>query len=266
MPLRTPTLPPATTTNTMFVGGSRLVVIESATPHPREQAVLVEFLRDRVGEGRLVAAILLTHHHGDHTGAAESLRRRFGAPILAHPETARRLPFSVDETIEDGHRLELGEGVAVTAHHTPGHAPGHLVFTEAKHRLAFAGDMVAGEGTILIDPRDDGDMGQYLASLHKMRALGIERLVPAHGPVLDDPDAVLTHYVEHRLARERKVLEALAGGALATSDLLARVYDDTPRSLWPLAARSLEAHLRKLEQEDHVERTGEQVRLGRGGR
>jgi len=257
--LRTPTLPPATATNTLVVGHRRVAVIEPATPYEDEQRALDELLRGLAGAGSEVVAILVTHHHMDHTGHAASLRERTGAPIHAHPATAARVDFTVDVMMEDGAQLELGEGFALTAMHTPGHAPGHLVFFERRSGLAYAGDMVAGVGTILIDPEDDGDMIEYLASLERIAAAGPKALVPAHGPVLDDPQATLARYRAHRLMREDRILAAIHAAPRDLSAVLAEAYADTPPVLWPLAARSLEAHLRKLAAEGRVRRCGGEV-------
>jgi endoribonuclease LACTB2 len=264
LPLRTPTLPPATTTNLMIVGRSRLALIEPATPFADEHQALDDALAELAADGRRVELLLVTHHHVDHVGDAERLRQRLGVPVAAHAATAARLPWPVDQTLDDGDEVDLGEGIRLRAVHTPGHAPGHLVLQELSSGIAHAGDMVAGEGTILIDPEDDGDMAQYLQSLRRLGELGARALVPAHGPVLGDPQQVVDHYIRHRLAREAKVLAAIDGEATGEAEILARAYDDTPRTLWPLAARVLEAYLRKLEAEGMVERERGQVRR-RGG-
>jgi ribonuclease/clavin/mitogillin len=156
-----------------------------------------------------VAAILLTHHHRDHTGFAAALRERTGAPIHAHAATAERVDFPVDVLLADGAEVDLDDGFVISAMHTPGHAPGHLVYSERRTGLVYAGDMVAGVGTILIDPEDDGDMIAYLASLERIAAAGPVALVPAHGPVLDDPQGLLRRYRAHRLMREDRVLAAI---------------------------------------------------------
>jgi glyoxylase-like metal-dependent hydrolase (beta-lactamase superfamily II) len=267
--LDTPTLPPATATNTLILGGDRLLVIEPATPHPREQARLDALLAELLAEGRTLAGVALTHHHVDHVGYARALRDAHGVPIHAHPDTAARLDFEVDELIDDGWQLELGDGHVVDALLTAGHAPGHLAFWDRATELAHVGDLVAGEGTILVDVRDGGDMAVYLDSLRRTAervreraAAGVSpRFVPAHGPVLDDPVAVLEHYVRHRLAREDKVRRAvLDEGRRRFMGILASAYADTPKRLWPIAALSVEAHLRKLVTD------GELVRDGRGAR
>lgn len=257
--LRTPTLPPATATNTLVVGRRRLAVIEPATPYADEQAALDALLGALVGTGAEVTAILLTHHHQDHTGYATALRERTGAPIYAHALTADRLDFPVDVLLADGQELALDDGFSLAAMFTPGHAPGHLVFCERRSGLAYAGDLVAGTGTILIDPEDDGDMVAYLASLERVAAARPTALVPAHGPVLDDPQGCLRRYRAHRLMREERVLAAIPGEWRDLSAVLAEAYSDTPPALWPLAARSLEAHVRKLAAEGRVRRSGAAV-------
>lgn len=257
--LRTPTLPPATATNTVVVGRRRLAVIEPATPYADERLALDGLLQALVGEGAEVAAIVVTHHHGDHTGYAAALRERTGAPIHAHALTAARVDFAVDVVLADGAEIDLGDGFALTAMHTPGHAPGHLVYSERSSGLAYAGDMVAGIGTILIDPEDDGDMIAYLASLERMAGARPRALIPAHGPVITDPQECLARYRAHRLMREDRVLAAIHATPRDLSDVLAEAYADTPPALWPLAARSLEAHVRKLASEGRIFRDGAAV-------
>ena len=132
-----------------------------------------------------------------------------------------------------------------TAVFTPGHAEGHLCFEVGA--ATIAGDMVAGVGTILIDP-SEGDMALYLASLERLLARPAAMLLPAHGPAIPDGPAKLREYLAHRRMREDRVVAALpARSTGATLDeLVAQAYSDTPRALWPLAERSLRAHLDKL--------------------
>lgn len=264
--LRTPTIPPATSTNTLIVGGDRLAIIEPATPYLDEQKKLDAAVESLQAQGREVVTILLTHHHRDHTGYANRLRERLDVPLRAHAETAARVDFDVDETIEDGWKIELGDGHELEAVFTPGHAPGHLVYLDAKSGVGHAGDLVAGVGTILIDIDDGGDMAVYIDSLRQMtqrvrRSDPPVRLVPAHGPVIESSAELLEHYVAHRLKREEKVVRAIEGGAQTVESALPLAYDDTPRELWPLARMSLEAHLHKLELEGRVAREGSKLRL-----
>jgi endoribonuclease LACTB2 len=237
--LRTPTLPPAAHTNTYVVGpdAGPVLVVDPGSPYADQQAILDEALA-----GVPVTAVLLTHHHGDHIGGAAAL----GAPVWAHAATARRLAgrVAIDRELADEETV-----AGVTCVWTPGHAEGHLCFEAGD--ATIAGDMVAGLGTILIDP-DEGDMALYLASLQRLLDRRARVLLPAHGPVISDGPAKLREYIAHRTMREDRVVAALtaagAGGG-SLPELLPVAYADTPRMLWPLAERSLRSHLVKLVRE-----------------
>ena len=258
--LRTPTLPPATRTNTVLIIGESMVIVEPATPFPDERSRLDAFIEQHAADGHEIRGILVTHHHVDHVGYVAELKQKLGVPLLAHAETAARIDVEVDELLVDGSVLDLGGGVEVEAVHTPGHAPGHLVYVEHSTHVAYAGDMVAGEGFILIDPQDSGSMRQYLDSLDRMQTLGLTKLVPAHGPVIEDPGALLSLYSAHRLAREAKVLAAVRKTD-AFERILEIAYDDAPPQAMPLATRSLQAHLDKLVEDRAVVVDGDLYRM-----
>lgn len=238
--LRTPTLPPAAHTNVYLVGpaGGPVIVVDPGSPYDDQQAILAGYLAEVP-----IGAVLLTHHHLDHAGGAAALAARHGVPIAAHAETARLLAgvVEVTEVIEDGATVH-----GITAVHTPGHAIGHLCFEHGG--ATIAGDMVAGVGTILIDP-DEGDMALYLASLERLLARAPAVLLPAHGPAMPDGPAKLREYLAHRRMREERVLAALGDAPASLRVLLRSSYSDTPSVLWPLAERSLRAHLDKLVRE-----------------
>jgi len=246
--LRTPTLPPATHTNVYLVGPEEgpVAVVDPGSPYPEEQAIL-----DRVLEALPPAAVLLTHHHGDHTGGAMALAERWSVPIAAHAGTARRLAgrVAVTQTIEDGATV-----YGATAIFTPGHAEGHLCY--AVGDATIAGDMVAGVGTILIDP-SEGDMAVYFASLERLLARPPMMLLPAHGPAIADGHGKLREYLAHRRLREAKVVAALQDEPRSLAELVAEAYSDTPRMLWGLAERSMLAHLVKLGREQRAVDVGD---------
>lgn len=251
--LRSPTLPPAAHTNVYLVGPERgpVAVVDPGSPYEDQQAILDAYL------GELpIELVLLTHHHGDHTGGAAALAARWGVPIAAHAATARRLAgrVAVTRLLADG---EVVHGA--TAVHTPGHAEGHLCFEIGG--ATIAGDLVAGIGTILIDP-GEGDMAAYLASLERLLARPAAALLPAHGPMIPDGPAKLREYLAHRRMREARAADALSGAPRTARELVPIVYGDTPAALWPLAERSLLAHLEKLARDGRAfERDGRWIRL-----
>ncbi len=267
VPLRAPTLPPNTHVNTVLVGRERVVVIDPGTPEEGERdhlaSVLDAHLQEHDGE---VAGVLLTHHHGDHVASAAWVADRYDTPIMAHPETAKRVDVEVHRILEDGDEVDLGtweptgDPWRVRALHTPGHAPGHLAFQDTRRNLVVAGDLVAGTGTVLVDP-EEGDMAAYMESLQRLADLDAPLVVPGHGPFVTGEQAIFQATLDHRRMREGKVLDALAPEARSLDDLLPIVYGDVdPRAL-PLARRSLLAHLQKLEAEGRAVREGDGWRL-----
>jgi glyoxylase-like metal-dependent hydrolase (beta-lactamase superfamily II) len=253
LPLLTPTLPPATHTNTYIIGDAhRRVVIDPASPYPDEQRALDRLLDELGG----VELVILTHHHVDHVSGAAHLAARLGVPVAAHRITAEKLDgrITVDRFLDDGERVG-----GLRALFTPGHAPGHLCFVDEAAGAIVAGDMVASVGTIIVEPDDGGDMAEYLASLARLRTLdGARWLLPAHGPPIADVAGKLDFYVAHRLERERRVIAALSTQPRAIAELVPPVYPDVPPAIHPLAARSLLAHLIKLEREGRAHRVGDQ--------
>jgi glyoxylase-like metal-dependent hydrolase (beta-lactamase superfamily II) len=201
--------------------------------------------------------VFLTHHHADHVGGALKVKERLKIPLWAHPRTAERLaPGAVDRLLEDGEMIELaGEPpMKLRVLHTPGHARGHLCLVDRASRAAIVGDMVAGIGTILIDP-PEGDMGDYLAQLERLRDLPVSTLYPAHGPAIPDGPEKLDEYLKHRRARENLVLDAILPEVGATlPEIVSTAYSDTPEVMHPVAERSALAILLKLLDEKRVSR------------
>jgi glyoxylase-like metal-dependent hydrolase (beta-lactamase superfamily II) len=232
-------------TNTWIAGDGPAIVID---PGPADAAHVEAVLR----EAGPIEAILLTHRHPDHAPGARLLRQRTGAPVLAFD------PDGGEERLEDAAVVRT-RGAALTAMHTPGHTPDHVVFVDAASGSMFTGDAVLGWGTSVIDP-PEGELRDYVASLRRMLALAPPVLYPGHGPVVSDGVAKLREYLEHREEREREVLAGLAGGPRTPQELVPEIYAAYPQEVYPIAARSVLAHLLKLEVEGRVRRLGDPAR------
>lgn len=235
-------------TNTIVLGDSLAgaLVIDPADDAPAHLDAI-----ERAGQARGgIRVILITHGHPDHIGGAVTLRERLHVPIFAFSRA--HTPIA-DTEIADGALIPCGDDV-LHALHTPGHSPDHHCYLLERQRILFAGDLVAGVGTVVI-----GDLFDYMKSLRRLQTLEIASIVPAHGPRIDDPQAKLSEYITHRQQREEQILDALrklSPGA-SVAQLVERIYADVNPQLHTVAAHSVKAHLRKLEREGSVRREGE---------
>lgn len=262
LPVKTFTLPPATHTNCYFIGGREMVIVDPATPLEAEQDRLLTYAAELQRRGIRLVEIWLTHHHKDHVGAVERLRKELDLPVAAHAETARLLAgeVTVDRLMADGDTREFthaeGPPTRWRAVHTPGHAPGHLCFYEERSGTLISGDNVVGLGTVIIAP-PEGNMVQYFESLYRMRELARGFMLPAHGPPIATPVEKIDFYLAHRRQREESIYQSLAEGPLSPREIVHAVYTDTDPRAFPLAEINVRAHLEKLEAEGRVHPQGD---------
>jgi len=255
--LRTPTLLPATHTNAWILGTGELLIVDPGASDPAEIERLTGHVRALAAEDCRPLAVVLTHHHLDHVGGAAAVSEQLGIPVWCHARTADRLPFRPDRLLSDGEELTLAGSPAMRWQvlHTPGHARGHLTLIDVATRAAVVGDMVAGQGTILIDP-PEGDMGEYLRQLERLRDIPVRAVYPAHGPPLPDGPGALASVIEHRAMRERRVQAALSAQTRTLDELAGDAYADTPGVIPYLAERSTLAILEKLRDDGVAQESG----------
>jgi glyoxylase-like metal-dependent hydrolase (beta-lactamase superfamily II)/8-oxo-dGTP pyrophosphatase MutT (NUDIX family) len=242
-------------TNSYIVGdpATGYLVID---PGPNDPAHIDRLWRATGGQIRM---IVCTHSHPDHSPGARPLQTLCAhkPPILGLPSapTARAASeFQPDRALADGERLVLeggGQQHTLLVMHTPGHAANHLCLVLVEDGLLFSGDHILNGSTTVVDP-PDGDMTAYLDSLDALHAAcgahGIEFILPAHGYVLGFARLAIAQLKSHRLQREAKVLAAMRarpGGSL--EDWVELAYDDVPPRMWPVAKRSLLAHVQRIE-------------------
>lgn len=222
-------------TQTYVIGTGPLIVLD---PGPHDEAHLGRV--DDVIAGRPVAAVCLTHAHADHSAAAADAAARWGE-LRASAATLDRVG-SAGRALADDEALEPGEGFRLRAIATPGHSADHLCYLLERSRTLFTGDLVLGEGSTMI-AHPDGSVGAYLASLARLAALRPERLLPGHGPPVEDALARLEECRAHRLRRVASVRRALEAGARTPEGIRAAVYGDLPVSHHAAADLTLRAYL-----------------------
>ncbi|WP_395110261.1 MBL fold metallo-hydrolase [Actinomadura sp. SCN-SB] len=240
-------------TNTWVIGepGAEEVVV--VDPGPKDDVHLKRVVDGIAAQGRRVGLVLLTHGHPDHSAGA----KRFSELAAASAASAARRPVPV-RALDPRHRLGdegLAEGDVVTTGglelrvmETPGHSHDSLTFWLPADRAVLTGDTVLGYGTTVVE----GRLGDYLSSLDRLRAFSEDveaaTILPGHGPKLDDPIGALDHYIGHRRERLAQVEEAVAAGARTAKEVVARVYADVDKSLWPAAEWSVQAQLDYLKE------------------
>jgi len=202
------------------------------------------------------ARVLVTHAHPDHASGAPALAARWPSAAFS------KMPWPGEDTetlvwspLVDGERIATGEGDLEVVH-TPGHAPDHVVLWHEASRTIFGADLMQLGNSVAIPASKGGDLAAYLRSLRRVQALRPSRVLPAHGPVIDDPLALIDQYLAHRHHREVQVLSALEAGLDTVDGITGRIYTGLNPQLGPLARESVLAHLIKLEHDGLAKRDG----------
>jgi glyoxylase-like metal-dependent hydrolase (beta-lactamase superfamily II) len=228
-------------TNTWIVAepDSELAVV--IDPGPLDDVHLRNVVDTAEKAGRRVALTLLTHGHPDHAGGAARFAELTGTKVRAL-DPALRLG---DEGLAAGNVITTG-GLELRVVPTPGHTADSLCFHLPADRAVLTGDTILGRGTTVV-AHPDGRLGDYLDSLRRLRSLtvddGVHTVLPGHGPVLEDAQGVVEFYLAHRAHRLAQVETAVEDGHGAPSEVVAHVYADVDRSLWPAAELSVRAQL-----------------------
>jgi glyoxylase-like metal-dependent hydrolase (beta-lactamase superfamily II) len=242
-------------TNTYLLGrGSTLALID---PGPTDD-VHFDAIMKTAGDAR-IAHVLITHTHRDHTDGLERLIAATGAKtcgfgrIAITPGIKRTSPsgsenvdtdFRPDIVLKDGARFE-GDGFALTALHTPGHAPDHLCFALEGTPILFSGDHVMAWNTSVVAP-PEGSMADYMASLEKLLERNDEVYFPGHGGRALQPQRLVKAYMLHRRMREQSILDCIRQGKATISEIVPVVYRDLDPRLVGAASLSIAAHVQHL--------------------
>lgn len=238
---------------TWLIPGRVPTLIDAGAGDPRHLADLAEALG-----GAALSQVLVTHAHGDHASGVPALGAAHSHPRfrkMPWPGRDEKWPALWDPIVA-GELVSAGDE-SLVAVHTPGHAPDHLCFWHEGSRSLFCGDL-AQRGTTVWIPFDlRGDLADYLASLERVLALEPARLLPAHGPIIDDPGTLLRRYIKHRLEREAQIVDAMRKGDTTPDAITARVYRALEASRLPMARQGVLSHLVKLERDRRVRRDAE---------
>jgi glyoxylase-like metal-dependent hydrolase (beta-lactamase superfamily II) len=234
--------------NTYLLGGTLPTLIDAGVGEPSH----IDAVASALG-GAPLAQILITHSHPDHARGVPTLISRWPGALVRN--------LAPDRCV-DNESIAAGD-TTLRALLTPGHAPDHFCFLDEATRDVYCGDLARLGGTIVVPASAGGSLVQYLDSLRRIRGLSPRRLLPGHGPVIDDPLTLIDKYLEHRAEREAQVLDALRAGSSSIDALVERIYTNLDPTVVRAARDSMLAHLVKLRDEGRViERDGEWREVG----
>jgi glyoxylase-like metal-dependent hydrolase (beta-lactamase superfamily II) len=250
-----------TGTQTHIVGRTDVAVIDPGPDDPAHIAALL-----RAIDGRPVTAIVVTHHHRDHSPATRPLQALTGAPIVgaapfdlddagARADASFDSAYAPDRVMVEGDRID-GNGWTLEAIATPGHTSNHLAFALPETGALFSGDHVMGWSTTIVSP-PDGNMTAYMASLEKLMGRDDRVYYPGHGEAIEKPQRLVRGMLGHRKQREGQILRLIRESARSIPAMVERMYAGLDPRLVPAAERSVLAHLYDLQTRGLVIEEGE---------
>jgi glyoxylase-like metal-dependent hydrolase (beta-lactamase superfamily II) len=200
---------------------------------------------DRALHGTPLLLVLITHSHVDHLSGWPTVNARWpGARVRIYPG------------LRHGERVAAGDA-ELRVLHTPGHSPDHCCFFDDRSGDLFCGDLARLGGTVVIPATRGGSLAHYLDSLRLVAGLKPKRLLPGHGPIVDDPGGLIERYLKHRADRDEQIVRAVSGGRGTPSEIVREVYPDLATGLGPAAEETVLAHLIKLRDEGRVRQDGD---------
>lgn len=211
---------------TYLLTGAKPVLIDAGVGH----AAHIEAIAARVSDGP--SDVIVTHAHSDHAAGAPAIvarwpRARFWKMPWPERDARVRVPWNA---LADGQVVEAGDD-SLDVIHTPGHAPDHICLWQRSSSTMFCGDLVVSGSTVVIPASEGGNLLQYLDSLRRVGALAPARLLPAHGPPIEDPQKIIRAYLEHRHDRERQVLAAVDSGCGTVEAITNAIYVGLPTAV-----------------------------------
>lgn len=252
-----------TGTGTYIIGKENLAIID---PGPIDQNHFDAIIKST--KGQTITHIFLTHNHNDHSPLAKKLKEETGAKIYFKTLTS---DFEDNDKFEEGYDkniegdIELSDGDLVEtsewtieAIHTPGHTSNHMCYSLLDEEILFSGDHVMGWSTTVIVP-PDGNMNDYINSLKKLLKRSEKDFCPTHGPIIENPKDILEKYITHRMERERQITDAIKSGKNKIPDIVKIIYKDIDVGLHPAAAMSTLAHLKRMEKNNEIKISGENL-------
>ncbi|UOF90384.1 MBL fold metallo-hydrolase [Fodinisporobacter ferrooxydans] len=261
--LASPTLKPATTTNTYLIHDKEeVIIVDPGFDAPANTQIILQTIQE-LGNPT-VTGILFSHYHKDHTPGVRGLMQHLSCPIYCHELEAKQVdrliaPCKHTSVVEQGDRIPVGK-LSVDVHHTPGHTPGHLAFHIPEDAILLTGDSVISQGSTWIGP-PDGHMRTYLQTLEYLKTIPAACIGPGHGPLIHDPHKAIQWFITRRLDREQQILDILRQNkSVRVSVIVERLYkDQLPADMIWVAEKTALAHLIKLEEDGLAQEIAETI-------